>query len=66
MKFKQTVLCSRTRGFWYGYHAQTGSEADCYDREFVRGWHEGFDLLFEERRAYAEYTDRIARRRKMP
>ena len=51
----QPELSDRVRGFWYGYQFQTSShESDHLNPEFVRGWQEGVDLLFDERRAAAE------------
>ena len=44
--------CDRVRGFWYGYHFEISLSAHDYrNTEFCRGWQEGVDLLFDERRA---------------
>jgi len=48
-------MTPRVKGFWYGYHFQVSrDEKDHLDPEFTKGWFEGLDLLFEERRAEAE------------
>jgi len=47
-------FCNRVLGFWYGYQFQIGPPEDQIDPEFIRGWHEGVDLLFDERRAAAK------------
>jgi len=45
-------LSPRLRGFYYGYRFEvSSSEQDHLDPEFTRGWFEGMDLLFDERRA---------------
>jgi len=46
------TYCKRVEGFWFGYQFQTSpNEKDHLDPEFCRGWQEGADLLFDERRA---------------
>ena len=46
------TTCPRVRGFYYGYHFQMSPHAEEHrNPEFVRGWYEGVDLLFDERRA---------------
>jgi hypothetical protein len=48
-------LCPRVRGFAFGYRFELSpDEKDHLTPEFIRGWHEGVDLLFDERRAEAE------------
>jgi hypothetical protein len=48
-------LSPRVRGFAFGYRFELSSdERDHLDPEFIRGWQEGVDLLFDERRAAAE------------
>jgi len=45
-------LDDRVRGFWWGYQFRTSPhERDHLNPEFARGWQEGLDLLFDERRA---------------
>ena len=52
-------MCPRVRGFWHGIRFQMSATAkDHLDPEFCRGWFEGLDLLFDERRAEAEAKDR--------
>jgi len=52
-------FCRRTLGFWHGYHFQTSIDPrDHLDPEFCKGWMEGMDLLFDERRAAAEFKAR--------
>ena len=46
------AIRARMRGFMFGYAFKTSPyESDHLNPEFVRGWHEGIDLLFDERRA---------------
>jgi len=54
---KSVIYCDRVRGFWYGYHFQSGSHADLHNAEFTKGWQEGADLLFDERRAFKARLD---------
>lgn len=52
-------FCARARGFYHGYRFEVSpNEKDHLDPEFVRGWHEGMDLLFDERRAAAEFKEK--------
>jgi hypothetical protein len=52
-------LCPRVRGFAFGYRFRlSSSKKDHLDPEFIRGWQEGVDLLFDERRAAAEKAAR--------
>ena len=52
-------VSARVSGFYFGYRFEVSpSEKDHFDPEFIRGWHEGVDLLFDERRAQAESKTR--------
>lgn len=55
MDWLKLNACPRVRGFAFGYRFELSSnEEDHLDPEFIRGWQEGVDLLFDERRAAAE------------